>query len=283
MSRSGGALTSVAESGLEQSKTAYRLAPMPSAESGVSVSETSYGFAKRLDFIRDVIARRSASLPNRVRVLDVGCGTGNLVAYPLALEGHEVLAIDTHGPSIEYARKRFGALRNLTFKTLRVEECKAASFDVVICSEVLEHVDPVEPFFAAVRRTMAPGGVLVATVPNGLGLFEMQNWVWRHVFEDRWLHRQLHRWHHRRERDMSAHAFLTDASPHVNFFRVQDIARLARTEGLRIHRYRGRTFACGLVADRFFFIPGLTRLNTWLGDVLPAGAVSGWMFELCEI
>ena len=51
-----------------------------------------------------------------------------------------------------------------------IDESLSRTFDFLISSEVFEHVDPpVERAFGNARRLLRPGGVLVLTVPYGLG------------------------------------------------------------------------------------------------------------------
>jgi SAM-dependent methyltransferase len=93
--------------------------------------------------LNDVIPRL---LPPPARVLEVGCGDGDL-ARALAAGGYEVVAIDPHAPE--------GGV----FRRMRIEELDELDgpgpFDLVVADRVLHHVDPLEPVLDKLAR-LAP-------------------------------------------------------------------------------------------------------------------------------
>jgi SAM-dependent methyltransferase len=103
------------------------------------------------------------------RVLDFGAGDG-YGAQLLAEVASEVTAIDADAAEMKAARERYQA-SNLTFEAGGIdslERVPAASFDVVVCFEVLEHVGAPEQerLVAALARARAPGGLLVLSTPD---------------------------------------------------------------------------------------------------------------------
>ncbi len=99
---------------------------------------------------------------NHLRVLDVGCGGGYTCEF-LARRGARLSGIDRSAPCIEAARSH-AALAGLEidYRVGRAEALPfaAASFDVVICVDVLEHVDRPDTTIAEIARVLAPGGTL---------------------------------------------------------------------------------------------------------------------------
>jgi len=117
-----------------------------------------------LDFVR-----RHVSLAGR-HVLDFGCGPGFMLERILE-EGITASGLEFSKHSAEAARRllqRFPNFRGVTIAELLPSQLPDASFDAVLCIEVLEHLFPeqVAPTLAEARRLLAPGGLIVATTPN---------------------------------------------------------------------------------------------------------------------
>ncbi|OAS26855.1 class I SAM-dependent methyltransferase [Methylobacterium platani] len=92
-------------------------------------------------------------------VLDVGCGAQ--VFRPLLPRAARYRGIDTSD-----ARDRFGyAVPDTEYFEGDEWGIAPASVDVVLCTEVLEHVEAPEPFAAKLHAVLRPGGRLVLTVP----------------------------------------------------------------------------------------------------------------------
>lgn len=129
--------------------------------------------AVRRDYVIDAIARRlgrdptAAGALDGVRLLDIGCGAG-VLAEPLARRGAQVVAIDASAAGIDAAR------RHAHTAGLKIDyrHCLAAdllaegeTFDVVLNTEVVEHVADQESFLRQSAALTAPGGLhLVATL-----------------------------------------------------------------------------------------------------------------------
>jgi SAM-dependent methyltransferase len=97
-----------------------------------------------LDFVRDQLP------PAPARVLDVGCGQGELTTA-LATAGYEVLGVDPVAPQ--------GDL----FRRVRLEELDPADgpFDAVVSSHALHHIRDLDHALDLVVALLQPGGVLI--------------------------------------------------------------------------------------------------------------------------
>lgn len=106
------------------------------------------------------------------RLLDYGCGDGSFLVMlldagvqPAELVGAE-LALDL----VDDCRNRLGST-GITFIGLpELETRPPASFDLIFCMEVLEHVPELDVVLERLGRFLAPGGQLVISVPVETGL-----------------------------------------------------------------------------------------------------------------
>jgi SAM-dependent methyltransferase len=101
----------------------------------------------------------------KVRVLDFGCGAGELVEHLLAL-GYDALGCDivlaSDAPGITAAPHRFRQIARAPYR-LPYDD---ASFDVVLSTSVLEHARNPEEYLVEIRRVLAPGGVAMHLLPG---------------------------------------------------------------------------------------------------------------------
>ena len=96
------------------------------------------------------------------RVLDVGCGGGELLAHYRAL-GWATFGIDVSRGAAQAARDR-GATVHVG--TLADQPWEARSFDLAVFSHSLEHIPEPLVALAQARDLLAPGGRLVVLAPN---------------------------------------------------------------------------------------------------------------------
>lgn len=118
----------------------------------------------RLARILEAIGRLMPMFPDRkLRICDLGCGRGWLSAE-LAKFG-AVTAVDQSQAGVDAAAQRWPEVRFLVadILTWRPEE----SFDLVVSSEVIEHVPDHQEFADTVHHLLRDGGFLVLTTPNG--------------------------------------------------------------------------------------------------------------------
>ncbi|BDG07184.1 glycosyltransferase [Anaeromyxobacter paludicola] len=100
------------------------------------------------------------------RVLDLGTGAG-YGAHRLAGVAAAVTGVDLSAEAVAWASERYAApnLRYLQGDARSVP-LPDASFDLVVCFEMIEHVAEQEAVLREVRRLLAPGGAFVVSTPN---------------------------------------------------------------------------------------------------------------------
>jgi ubiquinone/menaquinone biosynthesis C-methylase UbiE len=100
------------------------------------------------------------------RVLDCGCGTGYGSAE-LAAEAAEVIGLDIADEAIEYARSNY-ARPNIHYLTGSCFDLDfpAASFDLLVAFEVVEHLTDYRRFLEECARVLTPDGLFLVSTPN---------------------------------------------------------------------------------------------------------------------
>lgn len=134
--------------------------------------------------------RRYMPLNPGERVLDLGCGEGRHVIATSCLDGADSIGVDLSLADLATARQRHAQFREtLAGLSPRASSQNAAPregdalfallagdglglpfpdacFDVVICSEVLEHVPDYEAALVEIERVLKPGGRFCLSVPR---------------------------------------------------------------------------------------------------------------------
>lgn len=95
-------------------------------------------------------------------VLDLGCGAGGVMEL-LGAQVKMLAGVDRHWPSLLCNRAR--AMRRV-FGDVNALPFRVASFDLVVCSWVIEHIARPDRLFAEVSRVLKPAGHFVFLTPN---------------------------------------------------------------------------------------------------------------------
>jgi 2-polyprenyl-3-methyl-5-hydroxy-6-metoxy-1,4-benzoquinol methylase len=106
-----------------------------------------------------------------LRILDVGC-SGGIVADELRKHGADVVGIDIDIPGVQRAATLYGRGVNFVLGDSERLPIANASFDVVVCNHIYEHVVAPERLFDELRRIVRPGGALYLGLGNRLGVIE---------------------------------------------------------------------------------------------------------------
>ena len=128
---------------------------------------THYFTKERLAFYQQVCERVIRLKIQPADVLDVGCGSGHLLAklkeaFPEArLEG-----VDFSPQSISVARQLNPSLSFTVMSIFELDKL-GREFDLVLCTEVLEHLEDADMAMEQLQAVCRPGGTLVVTVPQG--------------------------------------------------------------------------------------------------------------------
>lgn len=120
--------------------------------------------------------------PDRV-VLEVGCGEGGNVAN-LVRDRSEpprlVVGVDLFEPKLRFAARQGLPARFVCADALALP-FRDAAFDLVLCRDLLHHLEDEAPAVAELRRVARPGGAVWIVEPNGRNpLIRLLAWLRPH-------------------------------------------------------------------------------------------------------
>ncbi|HEX2911346.1 MAG TPA: class I SAM-dependent methyltransferase [Chloroflexia bacterium] len=194
-----------------------------------------------------------------LRVLDLGCGMGGL-SVAMAQTGAQVQPFDYNPAYCNITRLR-GRRYGLEFNPVNGGgehlPFPDAHFDIIVCMDVLEHVQRPEELFSEVNRCLKPGGLLYITAINRFAFNDPHyhvrfvNWLprrlatpflkltGRHKDNSRFTDKQtLEEMHYFRFPD------LTSAAKKHGFDRTQELGELEwglqKSPGLSVSNHSGR-------------------------------------------
>ena len=138
------------------------------------LSDSAYPTLKfRHQHILDMI--QALDLPADARILDVGCGPGELVV-DLVAEEREIHGVDIAAEMIALAEARVARLGEIpNTVVLATGDIEALAypddhFDLIVASGVVEYLRDDEAWSSEVCRTLKPGGYLILNVTNKLAV-----------------------------------------------------------------------------------------------------------------
>jgi len=128
-----------------------------------------------------LVLSRLGPLPAGSKILDVGCGSGVLLERIC----ERFPGVEPHGVEYSSSAKEqvHIALRDRVLYGDFLKVAKAwdpGSFEAIVTSEVLEHVEHPDLFLSEMYRLLKPGGQLVITVPAGMKHWSVQDEVAGH-------------------------------------------------------------------------------------------------------
>jgi SAM-dependent methyltransferase len=241
----------------------------------VEQQENLWAYEKRLRFVHGVIKEYFPSQdPATIRILDIGCGNGSQLSLPLARSGFHVTGIDPDDSSIAHAMQLAENIPGARFLRASVEEIRE-TFDVVILSEVLEHVADPGVLLMAGTQHLNPNGIVIVTTPNGYGEFEIDSWLFRLLRMQGLVDRIA------RSNSKPLGSTDNEQSGHIQFFTRQRLYRLFADCGLRVWREGASSLFAGPFAGHL--LARSSRFIEWNARVteqLPMALASGWYFAL---
>ena len=135
-----------------------------SHSSSKTINDNNFTYGFHIKVVKNAISSRK-----NVSILDYGCGIGTIDFY-FANHGHNITGIDISPLAIETANQTLRSLKlqkNCKFKELnKWKKGKSSQYDMILCFEVLEHVQNdrklIEMFFNLIKIE----GILILSTPS---------------------------------------------------------------------------------------------------------------------
>ncbi len=222
--------------------------------------------------IREILKEKK-----QVSVLDIGCGNGAFLirlAYEFPSVSVQLLGIELSKPFVEYANQAVKGkkLKNVSFQQVDFEkESLKGEYDIIVSSEVLEHVEKPEAFLKKVHMLLVVGGYFLLSTPNGKNiikypLFFLKGFITR--FHEKEIKKVL-----------SAHEEtlkLAEHEQHLFIFTYALLKRKCKQAGFGVYKTpRSTTFFGGPFLDDHSFLFSLTILFDTICNLLPFSNL-GW-------
>ncbi|RYC09569.1 class I SAM-dependent methyltransferase [Nocardioides zhouii] len=119
-----------------------------------------------MDATREAFKAIDRAMTGDSRVLEVGCGAGEMAERIDALPGVSLVATDYSDDCVEETAARGVDARQADICYLPFDP---ESFDVVYAGWMLDHVRDIDRALAEVRRVLRPGGTFVAVTGGDVG------------------------------------------------------------------------------------------------------------------
>ena len=229
---------------------------------------------KKLGFVLSTLDRYAAGRRmelNELHVLEIACGRGG-ITLPLASLGCHVTAFDIDEEAVRYVQTQRGqrGVENLSVTVGNGYTFDDGnSYDIVIASEVFEHVADPPRLARNIAKRMAEGSYLIVTTPNGYGPYELVNRIDVRTYLRRWS---------RLRRLLGKPPFTPqEGAGHCQFYtRARLVELFSRFSAELIDSASSDSFLTVFPSLRRNALLG--RLDIRLADMLPYWLASGWYF-----
>jgi len=209
-------------------------------------------YTRPVDFKKLAFFDRHLASLRPCSILELGCGHGLIL--------QNLRDCDAVGVEIDESEAAIARANGLDVRVGHAGRYDAGrKFDVVIASEVIEHMIEPQSLLANAARHLRSGGVLLLSTPNGYGYYELSE---RHlnprylIRSNNLLRRLLGKAPYKRG----------DSFDHCQWFTMWQLLRMTRKAGFSLIQQENSDFITGSEFD----IQLASRLPYWL--------VSGWYF-----
>jgi SAM-dependent methyltransferase len=133
------------------------------------------------EYVEQIIPLAVEELAGRHKILDLGCGDGQ-IARALAAQGSDVLGVDPTQLHIDVAIERGGGPRYLLGGATKIP-ADDETFDAVVACLVFEHIDQMDEAMTEVARVLKPNGQFSFFLNHPLLQTPGSGWIDDHIID----------------------------------------------------------------------------------------------------
>jgi SAM-dependent methyltransferase len=241
-------------------------------------AEDIFGNTKKLKFILDAIAAHRQKMGRALTILDFGCGNATGVGQFVVPGAGRYVGVDMHDASLAYARQNYGAPNAEFVNSVPTD----VTFDVIIYSDLLEHVhDPLGVIRGHLPQ-LAQDGIMIGSVPNGYGPCEIEKYVdyYLGIYKILRAVKRSALYLAGKPRNEPPPVPYNLESGHVIWFTMRSLRRMVAAAGLKIAEFRHAGFVGANVTGSVITGRRFVEWNVRVADRLPSWAVSAWHFVM---
>jgi SAM-dependent methyltransferase len=142
------------------------------------LEQTHWWFVARRKLLGSLLKRSSLD-PAKHRVLDVGTGTGGNMRMLREIGFEDAIGVDLSVNALRFNRQK--GLRHPVCSDILMLPFAESTFDVVLTTDILEHIEDDAQAINSITRVLKPGGIVIATVPAFSFLWGSQDNISHHV------------------------------------------------------------------------------------------------------
>jgi SAM-dependent methyltransferase len=129
-----------------------------------------------VEYAEQILPLAARHLAGARRVLDLGCGEGQIARLVAAAGARRVVGVDASTAQLAEARRRGGGVAYVQAAATRLP-LSAGGFDAVVACLVLEHLEALDDALDEVARVLRPGGRFVLFVNHPLFQTPGSGWI----------------------------------------------------------------------------------------------------------
>ncbi len=238
-----------------------------------------YAWRKTKKLLQDEVLKVITESKKEMSVCDIGCGNGALLIrlaettrnfYPqIHYKGFEISK-----PFVEYGLQaiKFKDLSNISFNYFDIEKDDLPEkFDVIICSEVLEHLRNPKNVLKKIYHSLNNGGVLLLSTPNSKNLIKYPFPFLKKIVAGRDSH-ELAKFLTKKEQQFK----LAELEQHLYVFSHGELKNILKQLGFTIYGTpRSTTLFGGPFLDNHSLLLGLTMILDSFIDIFSLPQM-GW-------